>query len=81
MCLSAPHVGILSLYQTSAERESLTRTFARNEVPLQYFLLLLAQFCLILVDRVIYLRRHITAKFWFQVAERKKMKKKSPPPI
>lgn len=60
-------VGILSLYQTSAERESLTRTFARNEVPLQYFLLLLAQFCLILVDRVIYLRRHITAKFWFQV--------------
>lgn len=39
---------------------------AENRVPMQFLLMLLLQFGLIVIDRALFLKKSIAGKFWFQ---------------
>lgn len=51
------------------ESDTLTSSLSQSRVPLGLFVTLLVQFTLLLVERAIYLRSSLRAKFWLQVIQ------------
>jgi len=54
-------------YYSASTSDSLSSLLQENRVPIRFFLALFIQFCLIIIDRMIYLRSSLKGKFWLQL--------------
>ncbi|XP_077542526.1 piezo type mechanosensitive ion channel component isoform X4 [Haemaphysalis longicornis] len=54
-------------FGTGGSEDGVASYFQKNEVPVPFLIMLLAQFALIVIDRALYLRKYILGKLIFQV--------------
>ncbi|XP_064467318.1 piezo-type mechanosensitive ion channel component 2-like isoform X2 [Ornithodoros turicata] len=54
-------------FGTGGSEDGVASYFKRNEVPIPFLIMLLAQFALIVIDRALYLRKYILGKLVFQI--------------
>lgn len=54
-------------FGTGGSEDGVASYFEKNEVPVPFLIMLLAQFALIVIDRALYLRKYILGKLIFQV--------------
>lgn len=54
-------------FGTGGSEDGVASYFQKNEVPVPFLIMLLAQFALIVIDRALYLRKYILGKLVFQV--------------
>lgn len=51
----------------SSSGESITKYFEDNKVPVPFLMMVMAQFCSMIIDRALYLRKNIKGRLFFHI--------------
>lgn len=66
-CIAAVLHQLTTRFVQSQSEASITTYFEENRVPIPFLVMVMAQFCSIIIDRALYLRKNIEGRLMFHV--------------